>query len=123
MDSHTRKDEIALWQMYIHSGTKAIAEAPNADGVTIVRTASGNEYNFPISLDKPFVPQVIDTLTDAADTHILYLVHIWKNHWLDIPSYGLRQALTVLHPENIHARLMLIGEENFIIRSVQDTML
>lgn len=122
MNTHTRKDEIALWRMYIYSGTSAIADAPNAEGITIVRTAKGNEYRFPISMENPFVQSVIEALTGAADTHVLYLIHVWKNHWLDVPSYGLRQALTALHPENKKARLMLIGEENFIIRSLEDTM-
>lgn len=122
MRTNTRQDEIALWQMYIWSGTRAIEEAPEADGITIVRTAKGKEYRFPLSLDKPFVPQVTATLTEAEDTHILYLIHVWKNHWLDVPSYGLRQALMALHPENKNAHLMLIGEKNFVIRSMEATM-
>ena len=33
-----------------------------------------------------------------------------------------KQALTALHPENQKALLMLVGEENFVIRSIQETM-
>lgn len=125
MNTHTQKDEIALWQMYIWSGTKAIQDLPDADGITILRTARGSEYRFPLYMKEPFVDsvqQAVDTLTQKDDTQVLYLVHIWKNHWLDLPSRGLREALTALHSENKHARMMLIGEESFVILSVEDSL-
>lgn len=123
MSTHTRADEITLWQMYIHSSVSAIAESPEAEGITIVRTSRGNEYRFPFIPGRSFLSEVVATLTGSGDTHILYLIHVWKNHWLDIPAYGLRQALTALCPENENALMMLIGEENFVIHSIKDTMI
>ncbi len=117
-----RNDEIALYQMYVHTGIKAIKNAPDADAVVILRTASGKEHCFPISLGSTFAPQIVSTLVASEDTHILYVVHIWKNHWLDIPAYDLRKALMDIHPENKNAKTMLIGENSFIIRSIEDTM-
>ena len=123
MDMRNRTDEIALWQMYIHAGTQAIGESPDADGVTIIRTVKGTEYRFPYYMDKNYVPEILAALRAAGDVHVRHLVHIWKNHWLDVPSYSLRQALLALHPQNADAHLMLIGEENFVFLSVRDTML
>ena len=122
MNPHTQQDEIVLYQMYVFAGTSAIEEAPDAEGITIVRTAKGREYRFPLTMDKPFVPEAIATLTEAADHHILYLIHVWKNHCLDVPSYGLRQALMALHPENKDACLMLAGENGFTILTLGETM-
>lgn len=120
MHTHTRKDEIILWQMYIHSGVRAIREEPEAEGITLLRTASGREYRFRLFRDD--IPGFIDVLTQNGDTHVLYLVHVWKNHWLDVPSHDLRKALTALHPENENALLMLIGEENFSVFTIRETM-
>ena len=117
-----RNDEIDLYRMYVHTGIKAIENAPDADAVVILRTANGKEHCFPISIGCAFVPQIVSTLDASQETHILYLVHIWKNHWLDIPAYDLRKALMDIHPENKSAKTMLIGENSFIIRSIEDTM-
>lgn len=122
MTPHTRQDEIALYQMYLFSGTRAIAQFPDADGITILRTAKGNEYCFPISMDHPFVPEVVPTLVDAEDPQVLYLIHVWKSHWPDVPPFDLRQSLSNLHPQNKYARMLLAGGEDFIIRSLEDTM-
>ena len=113
---------VALWQMYIHWGIKAIADAPDADAVVIMQTAIGKQYIFPIKLEDPFVTPIISALETAQDTHVLRLVHIWKNHWLDMPAYDLLKALTQLHPENENAQLMLIGEKGFVMHSIKDTM-
>jgi hypothetical protein len=113
---------VALWQMYIHWGVKAIADAPNADAVIIMQTANDKQYIFPIQLADSFVPPIISALEAAKDTHVLRLVHIWKNHWLDMPAYDLLKALTQLHPENENAQLMLIGEKGFVMHSIKDTM-
>ena len=122
MNTHTGQDQHFLYQMYVFSGISAIENAPDAEGITIVRTAKGTEYRFPLYMDKPFIPEAIATLTEAEDTHILYLIHVWKNHWLDVPSYGLRQALMALHPENKNALMMLAGETGFTVLPLGDTM-
>lgn len=119
---HTQQDTSILYRMYVFSGISAIGDFPDAEGITLVRTAKGREYRFPFTFDKPFIPQVVAALTEAEDTHILQLIHVWKNHCLDIPSYSLRQALMALHPENKNARLMLAGENSFTILTVSETM-
>lgn len=115
-----------LRQMY-HA--EAAKEALDADGVTVLRTAQGNEYRFPLSMREPFeqnltehTQQAVDTLTQNNDTHVLYLLHVWKNgHCLDLPPHSLRKALTGLHPENQNALLMLQGEDAWVTRTVAST--
>ena len=115
------KTEIGLWRMYIHSGIRELEKAGNADGVTILRTAE-KEYCFPVKLESDFVSPMLKTLEAAGDTRVLYLVHMWKNHWLDMPAYDLRKGLVTLCPENRDAQLMLIGENGFVIRTIEETM-
>ena len=122
MVRNTQTDETNLYQMYIHSGIPAIEEAPQAEGITILRTDKGQEYRFPFSFQAGFTAEVIAALTAAGDSQVRYILHIWKNHALDVPSYDLREALLSLHPENGNARMLLAGENSFCIRSIQDTM-
>ena len=115
-------DETSLYQMYVFSAIRAIADAPDAMGITLLRTDKGNCYQFPFSPDRDFVPRAVCTLTEAEDVHIRYLIHVWKDHSLDMPAYSLRQALMKLHPENRDALLMLAGENAFNILPLGDTM-
>ena len=112
-----------LRQMYHTETTK---EAPDADGVTVLRTAQGNEYRFPLSMQEPFeknlavhAQQAVDTLAQNNDTHVLYLLQVWKKgHCLDLPPHGLREVLSELHPDNRNALLLLQGEGTFIVKTV-----
>lgn len=122
MNSHTRQDEIALWKMYIYSGIRAIAQAPDADGISILQTIQGNECTIPMTMGEPLDSRFIDSLIKTGDTRIAYMIYIWKNHWLDIPPFDLRQALLRIDPENKNTRLLFIGEENFIVRSLESIM-
>ena len=122
MPGHTAVDETSLSQLYRHSGIPAIDEAPEAEGVTILRTTKGQEYCLLFSFQENFTQNIIHLLTAADDRQILYIIHVWKNHALDVPSYDLREALLSLHPENRNARMLLVGEKNFHIRSIEETM-
>lgn len=122
MYSLSKQDETTLYRMYTFSSIQAIADHPDAEGITIVQTVTGKEYFFPFDGDPVFVSQAVYALTNVEDAHIRYLIHVWKDHTLDVPSYGLRKALTELHPENGKALLMLRGENGFSILRLGDTM-
>ena len=122
MPGHTAADERTLSQLYRHSGIPAIDETPEAEGITILRTGKGQEYRFPFSFQENFTAEVVAALTAAGDPQVLYILHIWTNHALDVPSYELREALLALHPENRNTRMLLVGEKGFHIRSIEETM-
>ena len=119
---HSEKDVALLHQMFGLSASQSLADMPDAAGITLLRSNNGNEYCFPFMFDSGFVPQVICTLKKANDTHIRYLIHVWKDHALDVPSHDLRRALISLHPENRNALLMLAGENGYAILPLGDTM-
>ena len=108
-----------LWRMYIHSGIRELEKAKDADGVTIIRTGE-KEYCFPIDLKTDFVSTILAAL--EQDAKVEYIVHMWKNHWLDLPAYDLRKGLVELCPKNKDAKLMLIGEDGFVIHTIEETM-
>lgn len=120
MSTHTRRDEINLWQMYMFSAVQALRKSPEADGITLMKTASGKEYYYHFGIDD--LSDLRNGLVYNRDFRVLYLVHVWSDHTLDVPSYDLRRMLLELHPENQSALMLLSGRENFIIRSLGSTM-
>ena len=122
MYAPAEQDQTNLYQMYVFSGVRAISEHPDAEGVTLVRTAAGEEYLFPFTGDPDFAEKAARILTEGKNAHIRYLIHVWKDHTLDVPSYGLRKVLMELHPANGKALLMLRGENGFTIFTLGDTM-
>lgn len=118
----TTDNKKILWQMYIWSGIKALSEQKDGDGVVILRTEKGNEYCFPVYRNEPFVDvmTLTDTLRKAEDIRVCYLTMMWNNHWLDVPPCVLRKALIELTLDNAEVNILLIGEENFLIRTLND---
>lgn len=121
MVNHTPQDEVSLWQMYIWSGIQAIAEFPEPDGIEILRTDSGKEYRFPMTLGHyaQDMKEAMQTLTEDGQTRLTYLCHVWKNHGLDVPGAALREGLMQLNPENQNTLTMVCGEERFIIQTLE----
>lgn len=122
MYSPSKEDEICLYRMYVFSAVRAMAEHPEAEGITLVRTAAGEEYSFPFPGDPDFTEKTARVLMEGKSAPIRYLIHVWKDHTLDVPSYGLRQAFLKLHPENGNALLMLNGENGFAVLPLGETM-
>ena len=121
MVNHTPQDEVSLWQMYIWSGIQAIAEFPEPDGIEILRTDSGKEYRFPMTLGHyaQDMKAAMQVLTEDGQTRVTYLCHVWKNHGLDAPGAALREGLIQLNPENQNTLTMVCGEERFIIQTLE----
>lgn len=121
MAAYREDDASTLWKLYIWSGVSAIAEVPDADGFAILRTEHNQEYRFPFHTTdsvSTWAQNVTDSLSVKNDTHIRYLIFVWKNHWLDVPAADLRKKLLDLHPENRDAKIMLIGQDGFIITTL-----
>lgn len=111
-----------LWKMYIWSGVKALSRLSGEDGVVILRTEKENEYCFPVYQKGSImdVAALTDTLRKADDIRVSYLTMMWSNHWLDQPPYVLKQALIELTMVDADAKFMTIGEESFLVRSLND---
>ncbi len=120
MHSHTRQDEITLWQMYMFSAVQALRESPEADGITLLKTDSGKEYRYQFGMDD--ISDVRNGLVHSGDPRVLYLIHVWRDHTLDVPPYDLRSVLLEVLPENRDALMLLTGKESFIVRSLGSTM-
>lgn len=118
----TALDSVTLWKMYIWSGVKALEELKEGDGVVILRTAGGQEHRFEVFREDPdkTVDRMVDRLKQTGETHVAYLTMMWGNHWLDVPSGKMVKALIELNRENVETKVLLIGQENFLIKTLAD---
>ena len=64
---------------------------------------------------------LIDTLRDAGNTEIRYIVCQLRNGGFDIPSYFFRKKLQELNPANDKAKILLKGAFRYIVKTLRDT--
>ena len=62
--------------------------------------------------------QFISLLQKNGDVKIAKLLCLWSSLELDVPSMYFRTLLIKLHPENKIAKLILQGEEGYIIKEL-----
>lgn len=58
----------------------------------------------------------------AEDTRILYLLCLWRDGCLDVPSAELRKALLALHPDNSRAQMLLNGGDVLVLKPLSVMM-
>lgn len=89
-----------------------------------IQTTAGNMHVFMMSFDDQTASEekILNTLVTQKDTAIAFLVAMWGNHWIDLPSYSLRQKLIDIDESNREALLVLQGENCLVVRTVGSTM-
>lgn len=62
----------------------------------------------------------IEGLVEAGETEIRYLVCMWKEYMLDIPSQHMREQLVKINPLNREMHLLLRGAEGYSTKKLKD---
>ena len=62
----------------------------------------------------------IKGLVEVGETEIKYLVCMWQEYMLDIPSQHMREQLIKLNPLNKEMYLLLKGKESCSIKKLKD---
>lgn len=65
--------------------------------------------------------KVLEQLTDSRDTEVKMIVCLWDGGPLDISSYYFRKKLCDLNENNKNAEMLLEGENEYHIRTVEQT--
>lgn len=88
------------------------------------QTTAGNTYAFLINLDDQAAceEKILNTFVTQKDTVIAFWVTMWRDRWIDLPSYSLRQKLIDLHGSNREALLVLQGENCLAVHTIGSTM-
>ena len=92
----------------------------------VVHSATGGEYSTVLrnacSLCPSGEDDLLDALKAAGDTEIRYVLCVWQDGGIDIPSYAFRKMLTALDPKNTEARLFVMTAGGISAVKVSTTM-
>ena len=94
---------------------------PQSDGITVLHTASGNDYCFVLSMNEDldlWASHIVDFLRDKQELTVALMVHVWRDGTLDVPAYALRKQLTLASAENLNALMIVQGENGIMVRPI-----
>ena len=102
------------------------AKKENATQAIVLYSASGKTYRKIIenacSEDKKAEKELLAELKAAADTEIRYVLCMWQDHNIDIPSFAFRRMLVELDPQNQDALLFVTTKEGIAVIKASSTM-
>ena len=105
-------------------GEKQRKENPAAEQIIIVKTTKDNIYfcvNYNIMQGNyEDEKQFFQMLVDVNDVEVKYIVCMWKNGGVDIPSANFRKNLFAICPKNEEAIWVGLGEKGLIYKTLKD---
>ena len=116
---------ISEFEVLVGEAKNEIRFHPDAEQVIVVRTTKKRIRSFVfhsmeeiVQEDNVFVRQLVD----QDDVEIDYIVCMWNNYGLDMPSIAFRKCLLEASSKNEETLMVLQGEYDFTIRSMKSTM-
>lgn len=113
-------------ELLLAEAERLIRIDPTAQQVILVQTSKSQLYhllNHGIdSGDTTEEEHFVEMLREKGDTEIRYLVCMWKDSVIDLPSAHFRRRLIELSPQNAAALVFLRGEGTFIAKELEKTM-
>lgn len=93
------------------SALQLLQQYPSAVQIIVVLTASGNRYHMAIDdiLQNRVISEnaIAELLLQNQDTQAQYLVCMWSNGNIDVPSWHLQKLLSSVDPKNSHAQILV----------------
>lgn len=120
-----RADFLSKFEVLVGTAKNKIRLNPEAEQVVVVRTAKNRIRSFAfqsmeeiLQEDNPFVQQ----LKEEDDIEIKYIVCMWNNYGIEVPSIQLRKCLLEASEKNEEALMVLQGEYDFVARTIKSSM-
>ena len=93
----------------------------------VLFSATGNKYSTIIrnacSKEKTEETSLIERLKIAEDTELRYVLCVWQDNSIDIPSFAFRKMLCTLNPKNSESLLFVMTAEGVSAIKVSATMI
>lgn len=92
----------------------------------VLSTAAGNEYSAVISNalseEKTDETDLLEKLKEAEDTNIRYVLCIWQDNSIDIPSFAFRNMLYTLNSKNSDSLLFVMTDNGVSVMKLSASM-
>lgn len=118
-------NEIMVVNTLIEKAKKKILEMPQVEQIIGVKTKKNNIYFFGnnvLSKGAEDEEKFWKSLCDRGDTQIEYIVCMWSNSEMDIPSMNFLKMILKSDGKNSETILILQGENKIIGRTVESCM-
>lgn len=110
----------------LEEAERQVQANPEAEQVIVVKTAKANMYHFAnydiTSGSRADEDRFVELLREQDDTEVQYLVAMWNNGGVDLPSHHFRSRLLEPSPKNGEAVMPLQGEEGYMMENIGVTM-
>lgn len=92
----------------------------------VLLTETGNEYGAvienPLTADKKEEKYLISQMADAMDTAVSYILCLWKDGDVDLPSYDFREMIESLDPKNADTSVFVLKDSGYSAVRLENTM-
>ncbi len=92
----------------------------------VLLSSLGNEYSAVIenalSVEKSDEKALLDKLISASDTKIDFILCLWHECSVDIPSYDFRKMLCALNPDNANSGIFVITRDGYSVIKLGNTL-
>lgn len=92
----------------------------------VLSTAAGNEYsaviNNALSEEKTDETDLLEKLKEVEDTNIRYVLCIWQDNSIDIPSFAFRNMLYTLNSKNSDSLLFVMTDNGVSVMKLSASM-
>ena len=97
-----------------------IPSYPSADQVITVKTAKGNVYSFPYHLvgGHEEVEDFLRKLLENDDTVVRFVVCVWEDGNIEVPSDYLQEHLMLLNVKNAGTAVFLAAEPGLMYKTL-----
>lgn len=92
----------------------------------VLLSKKGNEYGTIIrnvlSEDKTEESALLEGLRAADDTEICYILCMWGDACIDIPSFAFRARLCTANPQNTESKIFVMTQNGVSVMKLANTM-
>lgn len=118
------QEKLKALSYLLEQGLQVLAQKDAPEQTVLLLTEKGSLCTL-IMEERPVYRELdtfLETRKGEADTRILYLLCLWRDGSLDVPSAELRKALLALNPGNSRARVLLNGGDGLNLKPLSVMM-
>lgn len=105
----------------IESSKMQISVIENQQAVIALETEKCNIYSEIFNPTEDHNYTIFEKMTTNSDEIVKKIICIFDNEQLDVPSFQFRKMLIALDESNIDAEILLLSEEGWISRKLENT--
>lgn len=121
MEKTTQKEFASLF----NEAKEQLHNNPTAEQIVVIKTANDNMYYFVNNLSVKGTADedcFIEMLLDKDNVEIKYIVCMWNDYGIEIPSMNFRKRLLEICEKNAEALMLLQGENGFFAKEIKWSM-